>query len=90
MQYEYDALTNRLEKYFESNFTLLKMRRNLSVHYDTDSIKVYDMFTNLNIEDTYKKLIPFLDIINTMSILTARITTLYDFRLINLNDRPTT
>ena len=86
MQYEYDALTNRLEKYFESNFTLLKMRRNLSVHYDTDSIKVYDMFTNLNIEDTYKKLIPFLNILDKMSVLTTGIATLYDFRLIHLNN----
>jgi hypothetical protein len=47
MQNEYDTLTARLEKYFSSNFALLKMRRNLSIHYDTDSIKVYEMFSNL-------------------------------------------
>ena len=90
MQNEYDGLTSRLEKYFESNFALLKMRRNLSIHYDTDSIKVYEMFSNLNIEDTYKKLIPFLDILNNMSVLTARVATLYDFRLIDKNNSPTT
>ncbi len=90
MQNEYTELTTRLEKYFESNFALLKMRRNLSIHYDSDSIKVYEMFVNLDIEETYKKLIPFLDIIDNMSVLTGKIATLYDLSLINLNNSPTT
>jgi hypothetical protein len=80
MQNEYDVLTNGLEKYLEINFDVLKMRRNLSIHYDYDSVKMYEMLSKLNIEDTYKKLIPFLDILSKMSVLTAKINTLYQFK----------
>jgi hypothetical protein len=90
LQNEYDVITNRLENYFENNFELLKMRRNLSIHYDNDSSTVYEMFSKLNVEDTYKKLIPFLDILNNMSFLASKIATLYDLRLIDINNSPTT
>jgi len=38
----------------------------LSIHYDRNPANVYDMLLKLNIEETFKRMIPFLDILNKM------------------------
>ena len=63
---KYSELTNELEIYFENNFNDIKGQRDLSIHYDRKPTKVYDMLTKLNIESTFKKLIPFFQILNNM------------------------
>lgn len=67
---QYDLITEKLDKYLEVNFDLLKTKRDLSIHYDKNPIKVYNMMSELNIEETFKKLIPFLEILNEMFAFT--------------------
>ena len=73
-------LTIDLEDYFKTNFDDIKKQRDLSVHYDDNPIKVYDMLLGLDIEQTYQKLIPFLDILNKMYDFTDKICKCYAIR----------
>lgn len=65
---KYFFLTTELDTYFNDNFQGIKDQRNLSVHYDNNLIKVYDMITNLNAEAIFKKYIPFYKILREMFI----------------------
>jgi len=66
LQNEYDSLTAELENCLKLNFDVIREQRDLSIHYDKNPAKVYDMLLKLNIEETFKKMIPFLDILNKM------------------------
>jgi len=81
LQQEYDSITIELEKYFNTNFAEIKDQRNLSIHYDKNPIRVYDMLLKLDIEETFKKLIPFLAILNRMFDLTHLLVVGYDEKL---------
>lgn len=81
LQQEYDSITIELEKYFNINFDEIKDQRNLSIHYDKNPIKVYDMLLKLDIEETFKKLIPFLAILNRMFDLTHLLVLGYNEKL---------
>lgn len=85
LQNEYDSITESLDKYLKINFALVRNQRNLSIHYDDNPIKVYEMLLKLDIEDTFKKLIPFLNIMINMSILSRKISTLYRIKADSLN-----
>lgn len=66
LQKEYDYLTVELENCLKLNFDVIREQRDLSIHYDKNPAKVYDMLLKLDIEETFKKMIPFLDILNKM------------------------
>jgi len=63
---EYNSLTQKLEKYFDDNFSTIKEQRDLSVHYDKVASKVYDMTVGLKVEQTFLKMSPFLGILTEM------------------------
>jgi len=81
LQQEYDSITIELEKYLNINFDEIKDQRNLSIHYDENPIRVYEMHLKLDIEETFKKLIPFLAILNKMFDLTHLLVLGYNEKL---------
>ncbi|GGW43961.1 hypothetical protein [Arenibacter certesii] len=62
----YDSLTQKLDNYLKVNFELLKEQRDLSIHYDKEPMKVITMLTTFDIEETFKNMAPFLQILNEM------------------------
>ncbi len=72
-QTRYDLITEKLDKYLEINFEALKTTRDLSIHYDKEPIKVYNMLSTLNIEETFKNMLPFLNILNEMFAFTGEL-----------------
>jgi len=73
---EYNSLTKKLDDYFNENFPSIKKQRDLSVHYDKKASKVYDMSVNLNIEETFKKMSPFLEILTGMFRFTEKMASI--------------
>jgi hypothetical protein len=73
LQNEYDYLTLELENCLKLNFDVIREQRDLSIHYDKNPVKVYDMLLKLDIEETFKKMIPFLDILNKMFTFTDQL-----------------
>ncbi|MDD5508939.1 MAG: hypothetical protein PHD25_11565 [Bacteroidales bacterium] len=71
---EYDNLTQKLEEYFNDNFSSIKEQRVLFVHYDKVASKVYDMIVGLNVEQTFLKMSPFLGILTEMFRFTEKMT----------------
>lgn len=69
---EYNILTQKLENYYDDSFSLIKEQRSLSVHYDKEASRVYDMFVDLNIEKTFVKMTPFLEILIGMFRFTEK------------------
>lgn len=63
---EYNILTEKLETYFIDNFSSIKEKRDLSVHYDKTASKVYDMTFNLDVDENFRILSPFLGILTEM------------------------
>jgi len=59
---EYEFLTEKLKSYFDKNFSEIKEQRSLSVHYDKEASKVYDMIFELNVDIIFRKMSPFLEI----------------------------
>lgn len=80
---EYDLITNKLDNYLSVNFELLKKQRDLSIHYDKEPMKVISMLADLNVEKTFKKMIPFLQILNEMDIFTSNLSKGYLRKLNN-------
>lgn len=78
LQKEYDSLTVELDNCLKFNFDVIREQRDLSIHYDKNPTKVYDMLLKLNIEETFKKMIPFLDILNKMFKFTDQLVFGYD------------
>lgn len=73
LQNEYKEITKDLDEYLNVNFRVLQIQRNLSIHYDKNPIKVYKMLIDLNVDETFKLLIPFMKIINGMYIFTDKL-----------------
>jgi len=73
---EYDSLTKKLDDYFDENFEAIKEQRDLSVHYDRKASKVYDMIVSLDVENTFKKLSPFLAITTEMFRFTEKMASI--------------
>ena len=69
---EYNSLTQKLENYFNDNFSSIKEQRDLSVHYAKEASRVYDMTIGLDIEDIFSKMVPFLGILTEMFRFTEK------------------
>lgn len=80
LQVEYNEITKDLDEYLKINFDLLQIQRNLSIHYDKDSKKVYKMLIELDVEETFKTLIPFINILNKMFEFTNKLRDAYKLK----------
>jgi hypothetical protein len=78
---QFDLLTIELEHYSQESWDVIRTKRDLSIHYDKDPTKVYDMLLNLDIEETYKKLSPFLNILIKMFDFTNLIALNYKVKM---------
>lgn len=65
LKLKYQAITSRLEEY-EPTISPFRDIRDLSVHYNKEPMKVYDMMIKLDIEKAFQEIIPFMDIIGDM------------------------
>tara|TARA_R110000868_G_scaffold184855_3_gene426533 strand:- start:2743 stop:3549 length:807 start_codon:yes stop_codon:yes gene_type:complete len=74
---KYDSITKNLDGYLLVNFELLKKQRDLFIHYDKEPMKVIDTLSALDIEETFKKMVPFLQILNEMSSFTSNLSQAY-------------
>lgn len=80
---EYDSITKILDDYLSVNFDLLKKQRDLSIHYDKEPMKVITMLSDFDIEETFNKIIPFLQILNEMYSFTSNLSKGYLDKLNN-------
>lgn len=74
---KYNEITKELDDFFDNNFEGIKEQRDLSVHYDDNLIKVYQMLLKLNGENIFKKTIPFYKLLNKMFIFTHELIMSY-------------
>jgi len=65
LKLKHEAIISRLEEY-EPTISPFRDIRDLSVHYDTEPIKVYNMMIELNTEKAFQEIKPFMSIINDM------------------------
>lgn len=63
----YEEITLSLDVFLEKDLENLKEYRDLSIHYDKDSLKVFTMLTQINFNDYDKVILEFLDIINKLA-----------------------
>jgi hypothetical protein len=82
---QYNDLTNELEKYLSSNFKDVKEQRDLFIHYDEDPSNVYDALIKINIEETFKKMNAFLEILNRMYRFTENLVLNYKLKAMQEN-----
>lgn len=82
---EYEELTNDLELYFQNNFEQIKIYRDLSIHYYENPKLVYAMLIELDLEETFKKMIPFLELLFKMSKFTKEMTSEYIEKVKKIN-----
>ena len=64
---KFKKITNELEDYYTTSFDSVNKIRNLTVHYDKNPIKFYQMITSLETETIFVKLKDFAKIIDEMN-----------------------
>lgn len=74
---EYNEITVELEAYHKDHFSDIKEVRDMSIHYDKQPTKVYQMLINLDPERTLVKMLPFIKILNQMFDFTQKIPDTY-------------
>ncbi|GAB7087287.1 hypothetical protein [Marinifilum fragile] len=88
----YNDISQKLDEYFNVNFSSLKELRDLSIHYgetakDKSPVKVYDMIVKMDIEETFLKMIPFMEILNEMFLFTHILVTEYQKKTDNQQEK---
>ncbi|WP_321307934.1 hypothetical protein [Marinifilum fragile] len=88
----YNNITQKLDDYFNVNFSSLKELRDLSIHYgktakDKSPVKVYDMIVKMDIEETFLKMIPFVEILNEMFLFTHILVAEYQKKTDNQQEK---
>jgi len=63
---EYNEITKKLDEYDDQELKDMKKSRDLSIHYDDNASKVYDMLISIDIETLIVKALPFIQILNNM------------------------
>lgn len=86
LKQNYTDLTNQLDKYYDNNFDGIKEKRDLSIHYDKNLVKVYDTLSELNSEVIFKKFIPFYQLLEQLFRFTNELIITYQIK--ELNDNP--
>lgn len=74
LEIEYESITNLLDLFWDDTLNNFQDTRNLSIHYDFELTKVYDEIVKISPEETFQKLIPFLNILHRMFDLTMILT----------------
>lgn len=77
LKFRYDEITRELDGYLVVNFEDLKTKRDLSIHFDKEPSKVYKMLIVLDLEVTFRNLIPFIRIINNLFEFTNELSREY-------------
>ena len=73
---EFEVITKQLDDYYTTSFDSIKEIRDLTVHYDRDPVKFYQMLNTLDTESIFIKLTGFVKIISKM----------YPFIILTIND----
>lgn len=68
---DYKDLENQIIEFGEHNITDHE-QRNLSFHYDLEPMSVYDMLTELSEETEAQRMIPFLDLLQSVSFFVLK------------------
>jgi len=66
----YINITKKLDSFLQFDFQVIKINRDLAVHYDDNPLLVYDMMIKLDIEKEIDLILKFMDIINEMFTFT--------------------
>lgn len=69
---EYNHLSQKLDIYYDENLTSIKSIRDLFVHYDKKASMLYDSTVNLDVDGIFRKMSPFLGILNDMFHFTGK------------------
>ncbi len=86
-QIQFEEITKKLDDYFEVNFEELSRVRHFSVHYDYEPSKFIDMVLYLDVDKTYQKLTPFMQILLDMQILMYQLLPEFQQRSEQFNDK---
>ncbi|WCM43581.1 hypothetical protein MG290_14425 (plasmid) [Flavobacterium sp. CBA20B-1] len=83
---KYSLITEQLNAFSEKDFIKLKSKnyRCLSVHYDKETIKVYDMLLELDTEEVLNVTIDFLEIIKQMFGFTKELLNSHNVKTIDI------
>jgi hypothetical protein len=81
LEISYNELTKELDDYLDVNFRILKYQRDMSIHYDKDPSKVYEMLIELDVDETFRKLIPFIGILNKMFAFTDKVKDAFKYKI---------
>lgn len=65
---DFEMITKQLDEYYDTSFDTIKDIRDLTVHYDREPDKFYQMLISLDTEVIFDKLTGFVNIINKMYI----------------------
>ncbi len=63
---EFEIITQQLDDYYTTSFDSIKEIRDLTVHYDRNPVKFYEMLNTLETEKIFIKLTGFVNIISKM------------------------
>ncbi|SIT13589.1 hypothetical protein SAMN05421786_106151 [Chryseobacterium ureilyticum] len=66
----YNQITKKLDSFLQFDFQVIKINRDLAVHYDDNPLLVYDMMIKLDLEKEIDLILKFMDIINGMFTFT--------------------
>lgn len=73
-----EVITNELEDFYNKHFESVKNIRNLTVHYDKEPLKYYEMLKSLDTEQIFAKFTGFIDIISKMYKFTKLLLTEFE------------
>lgn len=66
---EFDSITNELDEYYASSFEKIKEIRDITVHFDREPERFFNMLNTLNSEEIFNKIKSFGGIIKRMNQL---------------------
>ncbi len=75
---DYEVITNELEDFYNKHFESVKNIRNLTVHYDKEPLKYYEMLKSLDTEQIFAKFTGFINIISKMYKFTKLLLTEFE------------
>ena len=76
---KYSELTNKLDNYLNQNFEGIKEIRDISIHYDSNPMKVYDTFTELEPNKLIKNnFVPFYELLDSIFVFAHEILLTYN------------
>lgn len=83
LELNYNSLTSKINEYISifSTDKSIKNQRDLSVHYDENPSRVYDMIIKLDTDKIYSYMLPFVDLLKDMFEFTHNILSCYSEKI---------